>query len=113
MPASVQTEAHPAGDSPVSSGRSFGRGSSGTNSEYPVLTGPPVSTRAPAINRSFVHMRRPYGRFTIIIQHKLLLLAIKCKLNAENELAIIVFFSTTLQTSGNYQRLRCNRGLRI
>ena len=50
---SVKTEAHPAGDSPVSSGRSFGRGYSGTNSEYPVLTGPPVSTRAPAINRSF------------------------------------------------------------
>ena len=54
--ASVKTEAHPAGDSPVSSGRSFGRGYSGTNSEYPVLTGPPVSTRAPAINRSFGRM---------------------------------------------------------
>ena len=53
---SVQMEGHPAGDSPVSSGRSFGRGYSGTYSEYPVLTGPPVSTKAPAINRSFGRM---------------------------------------------------------
>ena len=56
VPVSVKTEVHPAGDSPVTSGRSFGRGSSGKNSEYPVLTGPPVSTRAPAINRSFGQM---------------------------------------------------------
>ena len=36
----VETEDHSAGDSPVNSGRSFGRGSSGRNSEYPVVTGP-------------------------------------------------------------------------
>ena len=53
---SVKTEVHPAGDSPVTSGRSFGRGSSGKNSENPVLTGPPVLARAPAINRSFDQM---------------------------------------------------------
>ena len=39
---SVKTEAPPAGDFGRRSGRSFGRGSSGRNSEYPVLTGPPV-----------------------------------------------------------------------
>ena len=53
---SVKTEVHPAGDSPVTSGRSFGRGSSGKNSEYSVLTGPPVLAGAPAINRSFDQM---------------------------------------------------------
>ena len=52
IPRSVKTEAPPAGDFGRRSGRSFGRGSSGRNSEYPVLTGPPVLARAPAISRS-------------------------------------------------------------
>ena len=62
-------------------------------------------------------MRRPYGRFTIIIQHKLLLLAIKCKLNAENELAIIVFFQLLFKPpvitrgSGVTGAFGCNRGV--
>ena len=50
---SVKTEAPPAADFGRMSGRSFGRGSSSRNSEYPVLTGPPVLARAPAISRSF------------------------------------------------------------
>ena len=49
----VETEDHSAGDSPVNSGRSFGRVSSGRKSEYPVLTGPLVITRILALRRSF------------------------------------------------------------
>ena len=63
---SVKTEAPPAGDFGRRSGRSFGRGSSGRNSEYPVLTGPPVLARAPAISRSFDQSSSLFHQLTLI-----------------------------------------------
>ena len=43
---SVKTEAPPAGDSLLSSGRSFGRGSPVEILQYPVATGAPVFAEA-------------------------------------------------------------------
>ena len=108
---SVQTEAHLAGESPASSGRSFGRGSSGTNFEYPVLTGPPVSTRAPAINRSFCLMWGPYDKITLIVQQKFRILAIKCYFLIVSFCELVFKPLVIARGSGVTGAFGCNRGL--
>ena len=111
---SVKTEAPPAGDFGRRSGRSFGRGSSGRNSEYPVLTGPPVLARAPAISRSFDQIRSLFHQLALIFyldKLKFLISLSDIWLNLQNELSIKCSLDKySSHPLGINQRLRQQQG---